>query len=48
MVLKHTRQPQGLGANLLTGQIYAENCMKMKEIGRRRGAHPLAFLKRNG
>ena len=31
------RQPQEWGANLLTGQIYAENCMKIKEIGPRSG-----------
>ena len=29
------RQPQGGGANLLFGQIFAENCMKTKEIGSR-------------
>ena len=25
--------PQGQGANLSCGQIFLENCMKMKEIG---------------
>ena len=28
------------GKNLLFGKIFAENCMKMKEIGRRRGYVP--------
>ena len=27
------RQPLSLGRNLLFDKIYAENCMKMKEIG---------------
>ena len=33
--------PQGGGANLLFGQKFAENCMKMKEFGPRgRGPRP--------
>ena len=31
--------PRGWGANLLFGQKFPENCMKMKEFGPR-GAHP--------
>ena len=35
------RQPQSFGQNLLFGKIFAENCMKMKDIGLRGGAvHP--------
>ena len=30
--------PQGWGTNLLFGQKFPENCMKMKEFGPRRGA----------
>ena len=32
--------PQGGGANLLFGQTFPENCMKMKEFGST-GGHPL-------
>ena len=33
--------PQNGGANLLFGQKFPENCMKMKEFGPRRGGvHP--------
>ena len=35
------RESLSLGENLLFGKIFAENCMKMKEIGPRGGAHPL-------
>ena len=31
------RQPQNLGQNLLFGKIFAENYMKMKEIGSANG-----------
>ena len=34
--------PQNGGANLLIGQIFSQNCMKMKEFGPRRGRVSLA------
>ena len=35
---------QGGGANLLFGQIFPENCMKMKEIGAMGAVRPLRSL----
>ena len=36
--------PEG-SVNLLLGQIFAENCIKMKELGLRGGVHPYRELR---
>ena len=40
MISQREHQPRGVCANLLFGKIFAENYMKMKEIGPRGGVRP--------